>query len=98
MHGITILISCISALFSALVGLLIWRLQRVLERREKARIEHEVLVVKGTRAAIALSEATAIALRDGHTNGDTQKALEYAQQVKHAQKDFLTEQGIKNLF
>lgn len=95
---LTMLFGVVSVLFSAAVGLLIWRLQRVIERREKARTNHMVLIVKGIGAAIALGEACAIAQRDGQPNGATKKALEYARKVKHDQNDFLTEQGVQNLF
>jgi len=94
MNGWTIAMSGISVLFSALAGFAIWRLQRVIVRREEARTEHEVLAIKGTGAAIALGEAVAIALRDGHTNGETEAALKYAREVKHAQKDFLAKQAV----
>ena len=48
-------------------------------------------------AAIALGEATARAVQripDAHCNGDMHAALDYAAKIKHAQKDFLTSQGI----
>lgn len=48
-------------------------------------------------AAIALGEATAIAVRDKKCNGQMDKALEYAQLVKHEQKDFMTELAAKAL-
>ena len=31
---------------------------------------------------------------DAHCNGDMHAALDYAAKIKHAQKDFLTSQGI----
>ena len=65
-----------------------------LAEKEKAREEMMVLLIKSTRAAISLGEATAHALQRGHTNGDTESALEYAQKIKHEQKDFLAQQGI----
>ena len=65
------------------------------EEKERAREELNVLLVKSTGAAIALGEATATALKNGHCNGETEAALCYAQSVKHEQKDFLTKQGIK---
>ena len=61
---------------------------------EKAREELMVLLVESTGAAIALAEATGHAMQRGHTNGDMEAALDYAAQVKHKQKDFLTRQGI----
>ena len=64
------------------------------EAQEKAREDLLVLVVQSTGASIALGEATAHALQRGYTNGDMEAALEYAKTVKHAQKDFLSKQGI----
>ena len=90
---------------SAITGFCFWMLQRrmtkrdeELDRREKAREKNEVLLVRSVGAAIALGEAAATALKNGHTNGETEAALEYARQVKHDQKDFLTEQGIHALY
>ena len=72
--------------------------QRAVEAdREKAREENEVLLVQATGAAIALGEATAMALKNGHTNGETEAALEYAREIKHKQKDFLTRQAAKSI-
>lgn len=70
-------------------------LRREVAEREKAREELNVLLVQSTAAAIALGEATATALKNGHCNGETESALAYAKQIKHEQKDFLTKQGIK---
>ena len=49
-------------------------------------------------AAIALGEAAATALKNGHANGETEAALEYARKIKHEQRDFLAEQGIKGIY
>lgn len=90
---------------SAITGFCFWMLQRrmtkrdeELDRREKAREKNEVLLVRSIGAAIALGEAAATALKNGHANGETEAALEYARQVKHEQKDFLTEQGIRSMY
>lgn len=90
---------------SAVVSLLLRRMEKKLEKqekerrdREKAREKNEILIVKLVGASIALGEASAIALKNGKCNGETEAALAYARKVKHEQKDFLTEQGIKNLF
>jgi hypothetical protein len=71
--------------------------QAKLEEKEKMREKNEILIIKSNIAAIALGEATATALKNGHCNGETEAALEYARKVKHEQKDFLIEQGIKAL-
>ena len=90
---------------SAFTVLCFWLLQRQLSRkqdeisqRETARIKNEVILVKSVRAAISLSEATALALKNGTVNGETEKALKYAKMVKAEQKEFLVEQGIKNIY
>lgn len=90
---------------SAITGLCFWMIQRrltkrdeELDRRDAARDRNEVLLVRSVGAAIALGEATATAMKNGHTNGETEAALEYARKIKHEQKDFLTEQGIKAIY
>ncbi len=90
---------------SAVTGLCFWAIQRSIQKREakreeieKAREKNELLLIKSIGAAITLGEATARAIKDGKCNGELIAALEYAQKVKHEQKDFLTEQGVKNLY
>ncbi len=71
------------------------------EKKEKIREQQEFLIVKSIGAAIALGEATAEAVAripDTHCNGDMHNALDYARQVKHEQKDFLTRQGIEAIY
>lgn len=89
---------------SAITGFCFWLLeqkikknQAKLEEKEKMREKNEILIIKSNMAAIALGEATATALKNGHCNGETEAALKYAREVKHEQKDFLIEQGIKAL-
>lgn len=90
---------------SAVTGLCFWAIQRNITKRDakrdeldKTREKNELLLIKGIGAAIALGEATARAIKDGKCNGELTAALEYAQKVKHEQKDFLMEQGVKNLY
>ena len=90
---------------TAVTGLCFWLIQRrltkrdeELARRDAARERNEVLLVRSVGAAIALGEATATALKNGHANGETEAALEYAKRIKHEQKDFLTEQGIHGVY
>lgn len=93
---------------SALFGFLLWNMQRKItkreqerEEKEKAREQHELLLVQGMGAAIALGEATAKAVQripDAHCNGDMHAALAYATEVKHQQKEFLSKQGVAALF
>lgn len=96
---------------SALMGIIAWRIKTKVEARErardaaaaeKARAQQELvlILVQGTRASIALGEATARAVQripDAHCNGDMHAALDYAVKIKHEQKDFLARQGIHAL-
>ena len=90
---------------SAITGLCFWLIQRrltkrdeELDRRDAARERNEVLLVRSVGAAIALGEATATALKNGHANGETEAALEYAKRIKHEPKDDLTEHGIHAIY
>ena len=68
--------------------------------RDKAREELQILTIQGVSAAIALGEATAKAVQripDAHCNGDMHDALNYAINIKHKQKDFLTRMGIASV-
>lgn len=69
--------------------------------REKNKEQLEFMNVQATWAAIALAEATARAVQripDAKCNGDMHAALEYAEKVKHDQKDYLAKQGIHALY
>ncbi len=70
------------------------------EEQDKSQKDLIVLLVQSTSASIALGEATAKAVQripDAHCNGDMHAALEYATNIKHKQKEFLTKQGIDAL-
>ncbi len=70
------------------------------EEKERNREKLELVLLQSTTAAIALGEATAKAVQripDAKCNGDMHKALNYAETVKHNQKDFLTQLGIHAL-
>ena len=75
--------------------------QKYVDEKEARRDELQYLLIQSVNASIALSEATARAVQripDAHCNGDMESALSYATDIKHQQKEFLTKQGIKNIF
>ena len=92
---------------TAITAFCSWALQRRSMRREKkaeelerSREKLDVMLLQSTTAAIALGEATAKAVQripDAHCNGDMHRALEYAADIKHRQKDFLTSLGVHAL-
>ena len=87
-----------------IASVILWWLGRAFRRRdaeekerETVREKNNILLIRSVGASIALGEATAHAIQRGYANGDMEAALEYAQQVKHEQKDFLTEQAQKSI-
>lgn len=94
----------VSAVCAGMVKYLLYRLERREEEqrkkdeaREKDRHRLEVLQIKGTLAAMALGEATVTALKNGHPNGECERAMEYQTAVKHEIRDFMTEKGIESV-
>lgn len=90
---------------SAIVGFFCHRIEKKMdadkkarEKLEASRRKYEVFQVQTLTAVIALSKANAVALKNGKCNGETQAALKYLDEIKHDQRDFLTEQGIEHLF
>lgn len=93
---------------TAMTGFLFWLLKKHIDKKdtmregkEEARKEFEVQLLRGVNASLALGEATARAVQripDAHCNGDMHNALDYATKIKHEQKEFLTRQGVENLF
>ncbi len=90
---------------SAITGFCFWLLEHKIQKRDAKNIEEQqhkdeinkkqnVLILKQVSASLALGEATAKAVQkipDSHCNGDMHQALEYAQNIKHEYKDFLTD-------
>lgn len=92
-----------TAIVSGVVGMFFWRLKRwetkrqeKQERKDEERRELELLQIRGTLAAMSLGEATATALKNGHCNGETERALDYEQRVKHEIRDFLAKSGVNH--
>ena len=83
-----------SALFAAFLR----GVEKRRAREEETRRQYERYQVKMLTATAALCEANAIALQNGHCNGETHKALEHLKEVKHDQRDFLVAQGIDHIF
>lgn len=112
MNETVIAVLAAASIPSAITGFCFWLIQQKIQKREakceqeeqerrKKREENEVLLLHSVNAAIALGEATAKAVQripDAHCNGDMHAALEYAEKVKHEQKDFLARQGIGSLY
>lgn len=92
---------------SAVIGILINRMNKKIDRRDKKREEleadrfkNQLIQMELIAAALSLGEATAEAVQripDAHCNGDMHSALAYAKGVKGKYKDFEREQLAKYL-
>jgi len=87
-----------------ILGLGQWRIQVIISKSDKkreqiedCREQYQIMLLKASNASICLGEATAKALRDGHTNGEVTHALDYAQRIKQEQHDWIQTQGVKKI-
>ena len=97
MFEIVIAVLTAASVPSAIFATYVRRMEKKLDEKDKAREEHEFLILKSINASIALGEATAEAVAripDANCNGDMHAALDYAREVKHEQKDFLNRQAV----
>ena len=65
------------------------KLDKKLDRQEEARIDESIVIISGLKAIGHLSEATAMAQKRGHTNGETETALEYYKESRDELNDYL---------
>ena len=92
---------------TGLVGLLLRRFEKRLDKRDKvkdekeaARQKYEVLNIKMSFASLSLAEATAEAVQripDAHCNGEMHAALNSAKDMKEEYREFEREQTAKSL-
>lgn len=71
-----------------------------IDKRDEQRKEYELYQIKMISASMAVATATAEAVQripDAHCNGEMKAALEYAEQVKHEQKDFMQKLALDNM-
>lgn len=107
MGDIIVAIIAAAGIPSLAFGFMFGRLQKKLDKRdaelekkEEAKKQNEVLLIKTVGASLSLSEAIATAVQripDAKCNGDMHAALDYARKIKHEQKDFLYAQGVENI-
>ena len=76
------------------------RKRKAQEAKDERRRKYELCQLNLTAACVALAEANARALKtipDAHCNGDMSRALEYVEEVKREQRDFLKEQAVNSM-
>ena len=73
------------------------RTEAAREAREQAKLESEMLMHEGLCAVGHLSEATAIAQREGRSNGKTEDALKYYRTYRDKEDAFMRRQATEHL-
>ena len=72
--------------------------QAELDRQRQGVQQYQRFMIQTQRTLTKLCVATAIAVRDGTSNGEMTTALEIMETVGREQRDFLVDQGINGLF
>lgn len=92
----------LSILASVISGMALFFLQRYFKRkdkkeeiRDKAKANENILILKSINAVGKLTEANAIALRDGKTNGEMSTALDEYAAVDKELYNYLLEQNAR---
>jgi len=92
---LTIIISVfgVGGIISGLVVRKIDKIDKKQDRRDESRVKENVLIVSGLQAIGHLSEATAIAQKNGHTNGEMETAFTYYRGFTDDLNAFLLQQN-----
>jgi len=72
--------------------------QAELAQQRRDMQQYQRFMIQTQRTLTKLCVATAVAVRDGKSNGEMTTALEIMETVAREQRDFLVDQGINGLF
>lgn len=93
------LILAINTSITAIIGGIIAhnfrKMQDKSEQRHQEQFEKEYLLITGVLSNIELSQATAIAIKDGKCNGEIDKALKKSNLSKTEIEEFYRRQGVR---
>lgn len=88
-----------------ITGFAFWLIQRRITKsdnsrakREECLIGYQIMLINTSFASVALGKATAVAVRDGKTNGEMREAFEQVAEVEKMQKDYLNKQAVEHIF
>lgn len=89
---------------SVCCGILLWYIARKFqlqdkkaESREAARLQNNVLLLKGVSASLSLGDATASAIETQNWNGEMSDARTHAKQVKRDIEFFMIQLGSERI-
>lgn len=82
-----------SGIVSGLVLRRIDKMDKKMDKQSEAKKQENVIIISGLKAIGHLSEANAIALKNGHTNGETETAIGYYKKFTDELGDYLVQQN-----
>jgi len=71
---------------------------RRMTKIEESRREYMLLLVHMVSANIAATKACVIALKNGRSNGETERAIGVLERMKNDNREFLLKLGIEEMF
>ncbi len=101
MQVITIVLSTGASVIS---GMALFYLQRFFAKKDreekeiqKAKAKENILILKSINAVGKLTEANAIALRDGKTNGELKQAMDAHEEIEKEMFEYLLKENSKKM-
>lgn len=86
-----------AGIISVVLGFFLNRLDRKTCEREQTRIAESVICMSMLQALGHLSEAIAIAQRDGKTNGEMKTAMEYYCDARDKLNDYIVQKSAERI-
>ena len=80
-----------------MIAYMIQRNEKRRAGREEIRDVNMLCLINCNNATLSLTEAVAIAMKNGKCNGEIDAARQKANQVRNEYSEFLTQQGVKHL-
>lgn len=90
-------LSTVLALLANIVMLFVSRKVSKAEKHSAEQVKAQLLMLKMVSSTMGLSEATAIAIRDGKTNGETKAAMAEVTAAKKAYYEFLNTEAFEHI-
>jgi hypothetical protein len=99
-HTISIIVSIVASIVTGMLLYFIKRhftnMEKRAERAENRRDTKDVLMLKSLKAIGELTVANAVAVKNGHQNGEMEKAMGDFEQVDKELDNFLIQSAVKN--
>ena len=91
------IIAAVPSVIASIIMLVLSRKITKADKHTAEQIKAQLLMLKMVSSTMALSEATAIAIRDGKTNGETKAAMAEVTAAKKAYYEFLNTEAFEHI-